>query len=161
MRWRRNRKYIWGMAMTDTRVHVRWEIKAPTVTVMAFFFPGDPVTFMTYVSSHLDRVTDDYFSRDPVSDTVSICEQLLEVAVWWPLTYRQTAALCWRNMQRHIPGVEKQIINARNEDRCNDKLITELCIILIARNNDLTTPLAICQENFFRYLNMRWCFYLC
>lgn len=45
------------------------------------FPPGDPVTFMTYVSPHLDRVTDDYFSRDPVRDTISICEQLLEVAV--------------------------------------------------------------------------------
>lgn len=46
-----------------------------------FFPPADPVTFLIYVSSHLGRVTDDYFRGDPVSDTVSICEQPLEVAI--------------------------------------------------------------------------------
>ncbi len=60
---------------------------------------------MSFVSSHLDRVTDDNFSRDPVGDTVSICEQLLEVIVGWrPLTFKQTTALCWWDMLRHISG---------------------------------------------------------
>lgn len=44
------------------------------------FFSGDRAAFVTYVFPHLDRVTDDYFSCDPVRDTVGISEQLLEVA---------------------------------------------------------------------------------
>lgn len=59
---------------------------------------------MSYVWSHLDGVADDYFRRDPVSDTFSICEQLLEVAVrWCPLTNKLIAALCWWEVVRQIP----------------------------------------------------------
>lgn len=47
----------------------------------SLLFPPDPVTIMSYGSSHLDRVADDYFSRDPVSDTISVREQPLKVAV--------------------------------------------------------------------------------
>lgn len=69
----------------------------------SLLFPPDPVTTMSYGSSHLDRVADDYFSRDPVSDTISVREQPLKVAVWsWPLTCKPTAPLCWWNMLRHI-----------------------------------------------------------
>lgn len=56
------------MAATENRVHVQREIK-------------DQVVSFLFFSSHLDGVTDDYFSRDPVGNTVSICEQLLEAAV--------------------------------------------------------------------------------
>lgn len=77
---------------------------AQAVTVIA-----DPVTFSSYVSSHLDGVTDDYFSRDPVSDTFGICEQLLEVAVRWiPLASKLTAALCWWEVVRQIPITENR-----------------------------------------------------
>lgn len=36
---------------------------------------------LSRAASHLDGVTDDYFSRDPVSDVLGILEQLLEEAV--------------------------------------------------------------------------------
>lgn len=52
--------------------------------------------------SHLDRVTDDYFSRDPVRNIVRISEQLLEGPMeQTALGRRKTAALCWH---RHIPA---------------------------------------------------------
>lgn len=59
-----------------------------------------------FCSSHLDRVADDYFSRDPVRDIVGVCEQLLEGPFCQKaLTRRKTAALCW---QRHIPAGKSQ-----------------------------------------------------
>lgn len=68
------------------------DIKAKQSVKAIFFFP----------SSHLDRVADDYFSRDPVRDIVGVCEQLLEGPFCQEaLTRRKTAALCW---QRHIPA---------------------------------------------------------
>lgn len=44
------------------------------------FLSGDPAAIVTHVSAHLDRVTHDYFSRDPVGDTVGINEKPLEAA---------------------------------------------------------------------------------
>lgn len=44
------------------------------------FSPGNKLP-PSYESSHLDRVADDYFSRDPVSDTISVREQPLKVAL--------------------------------------------------------------------------------
>lgn len=66
--------------------------------------PPDPVTIRTYGSSHLGRVADDYFSRDPVSDTVSVREQPLKAAVWRrSLVCKPAASLCWWNMLCHVP----------------------------------------------------------
>lgn len=60
------------------------------------------ILLLSFMSSHLDRVTDDYFSRDPVGDTVSMSEQLLEGAFRQEaLTGRRTAAPCWR---RRVPA---------------------------------------------------------
>lgn len=76
------------------------------LAAVCFYFPAT-ITSLRSLSSHLGRVTDDYFSSDPVSHTVSVWEQLLQEAVWGGLlTHRGTTALCWGTVLRHIPAGE-------------------------------------------------------
>lgn len=66
--------------MTDTRVHARNQSPRCDSDDSLLFSPGNKLP-PSYGSSHLDRVADDYFSRDPVSDTISVREQPLKVAL--------------------------------------------------------------------------------
>lgn len=95
--------YVWRNFEGQTRfidpLKTRRE-ESPDVTVRHKSKQGS--LLLSFTSSHLDRVADDHFSRDPVGDTVSMCEQLLEGAFRREaLTDRKTAAPCWR---RRLPA---------------------------------------------------------
>lgn len=91
-----------GKSVSDMRTHVWSDHRAQDVTMT-------DLSLISSVSAHLGGVADDYFRGDPVSDTVGIWEQTLEVAVRrCPLTHKQTAALCWCQKLGHIPVGETQ-----------------------------------------------------
>lgn len=81
-----------GWILVPARV---WMNQSPDATVR-------PKSKGSLRLSHLGGVTGDYLSRDPVRDTVSVREQLLEGAFRQEaLAGRETAAPCWR---RRVPA---------------------------------------------------------